>query len=97
MQISPTNEHGLPLPHFESEGLEDSQCQHDKGAADEADANCFFMTFVHQLAKLQNNADVAKRFWKINAVRPINKGNSRKIEESPQSSTTQIEADCGTS
>lgn len=28
-------------------------------------------------AKLRNNADVQKQFWKINAVRPINKGNSR--------------------
>ena len=46
--------------------------------------------------KLQNNADIEKRFWKINAVRPINKGNSRKIEASPQGATKQIEADCGT-
>ena len=30
----------------------------------------------------------------INAVRPINKGNSRKIVESPQGATKQIEADC---
>lgn len=30
-------------------------------------------------AKIQNNADVAKRFWKINAVRPINKPKSVKI------------------
>jgi hypothetical protein len=36
------------------------------------------------LPKILNNADVAKRFWKINAVRPINKGISGKIEESPQ-------------
>jgi len=47
-------------------------------------------------AKLQNNADAAKHFWKINAVRPINKGNSRKIGESPQGATKQIKADCGT-
>ena len=32
----------------------------------------------------------------MNVVRPINKGISRKIEESPQGATTQIEADCGT-
>ena len=54
-----------------------------------------FLRFFLRL-KLRNNADVAKRFWKINAVRPINKGISRKIEESPQGATTQIEADCGT-
>ena len=46
-------------------------------------------------AKLENNADVAKRFWKINAARPINKGISREIGESSQDATTQIEADCG--
>ena len=56
--------------------------------------NPFLLGF--QFAKIQNNADVAKRFWKINAISPINKGNSRKIEESPQGATTQIEADCGT-
>ena len=47
-------------------------------------------------AKLENNADVAKRFWKINAARPINKGISREIGESSQDATTQIGADCGT-
>ena len=45
--------------------------------------------------KIQNNADIRKRFGKINVARPI-KGNSRKIEESPQGATTQIEADCET-
>ena len=34
-------------------------------------------------AKIRNNADIRKRFWKINAISPINKGISRKIEESP--------------
>ncbi len=53
--------------------------------------------FVDLSTKLQNNAETKKRFWKINAVRPINKGISRKIEESPQSATMQIEANCGTS
>ena len=52
--------------------------------------------FVIVCAKLRNKTDIQKRFWKINAVRPINKDNSRKIEESPQDATTQIEADCGT-
>ena len=33
----------------------------------------------------------------INAVRPINKGNSRKFEESPQGATKQIEAFLGSS
>lgn len=28
---------------------------------------------MNPCAKLRNKADVAKRFWKINAVRPINK------------------------
>ena len=32
----------------------------------------------------------------INAVRPINKGISGKIVESPQGATTQIETDDGT-
>ena len=48
---------------------------------------------LFDLAKIRNNADIEKRFWKINAVRPINKGNSRKIEDSPQGANTQIEAD----
>ncbi len=47
-------------------------------------------------ANLRNNTDIRKRFWKINAVHPINKGNSKKIGESPQDATKQIEADCGT-
>ena len=43
--------------------------------------------------KLRNNAEIEKHFWMICAVRPINKGISRNIEESPQGATTQIEAD----
>ena len=46
-------------------------------------------------AKIRNNAEIEKHFWMINAVCPINKGNSRKLEGSPQGATTQIEADCG--
>ena len=42
---------GLPLPHFESEGLEDSQCQHDKGATDDTNVDGFFMIFVHTAGK----------------------------------------------
>jgi len=39
------------LPHFESEGLEDSQCQHDKGATDDTYVDGFFMIFVHTTGK----------------------------------------------
>ena len=42
----------LSLPHFESEGLEDGYRQHHEGAADEADADGFFMTFVHTAGKI---------------------------------------------
>lgn len=33
------------------------------------------------LAKLQNNAEIAKRFRKINARKPINKGNQGRNGE----------------
>ena len=46
-------------------------------------------------AKVRNKAEIEKHFWMISAVLPINKGNSRKFEESPQGATKQIEADCG--
>ena len=42
---------GLPLPYFESEGLEDGYCQHHEGAADESDTDGFFVTFVHTAGK----------------------------------------------
>jgi hypothetical protein len=42
---------GLPLPHFESEGLEDSNCQHHKGSTDETGVDGFFVTFVHTVGK----------------------------------------------
>lgn len=42
---------GLPLPHFEPEGLEDGYRQHYKGGADDANGNCFFMTFIHTVDK----------------------------------------------
>ena len=45
---------GLPLPHFQSEGLEDGDCQHHKGGADEADADGFFVAFVHTADKGTN-------------------------------------------
>jgi hypothetical protein len=41
----------LPLPRFESEGLEDSNCQHHEGTADNADTDGFFVTFVHTAGK----------------------------------------------
>lgn len=42
---------GLPLPHFESEGLEDSYCQYHEGGADETCADGIFVTFVHTISK----------------------------------------------
>ena len=41
----------LPLPHFESEGLEDSQCQHNESAADEAYADGFCSSLFHTADK----------------------------------------------
>ena len=41
------------------------------------------------VAKIQNNADIRKQFWRINAVCPINKGNSEKNEESLKVGTMQ--------
>jgi hypothetical protein len=38
---------GLPLPYFESEGLEDSYRQYHESGTDETDADCFFMTIMH--------------------------------------------------
>ena len=42
---------GLPLPHFESEGLKDGYCQHHEGGADKTCADGFFVTFVHTIGK----------------------------------------------
>ena len=42
---------GLPLPHFKSEGFEDSYRQYDEDAADNTDADGFFVTFVHTVSK----------------------------------------------
>jgi hypothetical protein len=41
----------LPLPYFESEGLEDGDCQHHEGATDEAYIDGIFMTLVHTVGK----------------------------------------------
>jgi hypothetical protein len=41
----------LPLPHFESEWLEDGDRQHHESATDDADTDSFFMTFVHTVGK----------------------------------------------
>ena len=45
---------GLPLPHFQSEGLEDGYSQYHKSGTDEAYADSFFMTFVHTAGKGTN-------------------------------------------
>ena len=44
---------GLPLLHFESEGLEDGNGQYHESGADETDADGFFVTFIHTAAKVQ--------------------------------------------
>ena len=44
---------GLPLPYFESEWLEDSNRQNHESSTDETNADGFFVTFVHTLAKVQ--------------------------------------------
>ena len=43
---------GLPLPWFESEGLEDRNRQYHESGTDEAYADGFFVTFVHTAAKV---------------------------------------------
>lgn len=43
-------------------------------------------------AKLQNNAELEKHFWRNHAVCPINKGNSEKNEESLKVDAKQIYA-----
>ena len=45
---------GLPLPSFESERLKNGYRQHDKGGADEADADGFLMSLVHTVGKGTN-------------------------------------------
>ena len=44
---------GLPLPYFESEWLEDGNRQYHESGTDETNADGFFVTFVHTLAKVQ--------------------------------------------
>ena len=44
---------GLPLPSFESEGLEDGNRQYHKSGTDESDAYGFLVTFVHTAAGSQ--------------------------------------------
>ena len=48
----------LPLPYFESEGLEDCNRQYHKSGTDESDADSFFVTFVHTAAKVRNKNDI---------------------------------------
>ena len=45
---------GLPLPHFESEGFEDSNRQHHEGAADNTDADGFCSSLFHTADKGTN-------------------------------------------
>ena len=45
---------GLPLPCFESEGLEDRNRQYHESGTDESDADGFFVTFVHTSRKNTN-------------------------------------------
>ena len=42
---------GLPLPCFESKGLEHEQGQHRKSDADDTYSDCFFLTFIHTVRK----------------------------------------------
>jgi len=41
----------LPLPYFESEGLEDGECQYHEKTTDNPNPECFFVTFVHTVCK----------------------------------------------
>jgi hypothetical protein len=47
---------------------------------------------VSIFAKLRNNAELEKHFWRNHAICPINKGNSGKNEESLKVGTKQIYA-----
>ena len=38
---------GLPLPHFESEGLENGYCQHHEGGTDDSRRDRFFTSLFH--------------------------------------------------
>ena len=53
---------GLPLPCFESEGLEDGNRQYHESGTDESDADGFFVTFVHTAAKVRNKTDIRHKF-----------------------------------
>ena len=45
----------LPLPYFESEGLEDGNRQNHESSTDETNADGFFVTFVHTVGKNNTN------------------------------------------
>ena len=49
---------GLPLPCFESEGLEDGYGQYHEGGTDDSDGDGFFVIFVHTAAKVRNKTDI---------------------------------------
>ena len=44
---------GLPLPYFESEGLENRNCQYHESGTDESDTDGFFVAIVHTATKVQ--------------------------------------------
>ena len=46
---------GLPLPCFESEGLEDGNRQYHESSTDDTNAYSFFVTFVHTAGKNNTN------------------------------------------
>jgi len=54
----------------------------------EKNSNMYIIFFILD-AKLQNNAELEKHFWRNHAVCPINKGNSGKNEESLKVGTKQ--------
>ena len=54
--------------------------------------DALFMAFSNSIAKLRNNAELEKHFWRNHAVCPINKGNSEKNEESLKVDAKQIYA-----
>jgi len=60
----------LPLPHFESEGLEDGYCQHHEGGADETCTDGFFVTFVHMGYKSSTFSQNNQTIRHISAIYP---------------------------
>ena len=69
---------GLPSFCIKSEGLEDRNSQYHESATDDADADGFFVTFVHTAAKVQILSEkwivdseifaVARPFFRISSL-----------------------------